>query len=566
MANERKLVLNIIGDASSLQRAFNQAESSSQTFMGGLSSKIKGALGIAAIGAAAAGVGAAFSSAANKAVDFGKGVVGLQRMTGASAESASGLAVILNRYGIEASASGRLIKGMTADMTNSKGVIAGMGITVKDSSGHYRGYADVIGDISEKFRSSTDIVQRNAEMQKIFGRNWQQMLPILQQGKAGLAELTEKAQQYGLIMTEDNIGAIKKYVAASKDADAASQGLKIQFGLMALPIKQFLAEAGLKFIGWLNDLRPVLEPIGDVIGQVIAKIQGVMAPLISLFDSSTAKTEGFKAAFKTVGDIIDQVVAFAQPLIAQIATFITQQFGVVVSWVQTNWPLIQQTITTVVGVIKAVFDYAFPVIKAVVSTTFEVIKTVVSTVMYVVLGIIKTVMQLITGDWSGAWETLKGVVKTVFKGIGELVENLVSGFIDIGKALVTSLWKGISSMGKWLYEKLKQWALDHIPKPLKDILKIESPSKVMFNMGRSISEGLALGIESGTGRLLSAMGNLSVSMAIPSPSVAMAGAGGQTININIENLHTPDARSFVGEINDIARQASLLKRSAWQSS
>ena len=63
------------------------------------------------------------------------------------------------------------------------------------------------------------------------------------------------------------------------------------------------------------------------------------------------------------------------------------------------------------NVLGPFIETAWNNISTVISTVWDTIKTVVETAINVVLGIIKTVMQIINGDWSGAWESIKGIAE-----------------------------------------------------------------------------------------------------------------------------------------------------------
>ncbi|HEM2576462.1 TPA: phage tail tape measure protein, partial [Streptococcus suis] len=75
------------------------------------------------------------------------------------------------------------------------------------------------------------------------------------------------------------------------------------------------------------------------------------------------------------------------------------------------------------------------------TAAWEMIKIVVETAINVVLGIIKAVMQVITGDWTGAWETIKQVLATAWEGIKSLI-SLALNFIA---QYITTAWTGIKN-------------------------------------------------------------------------------------------------------------------------
>ncbi len=67
---------------------------------------------------------------------------------------------------------------------------------------------------------------------------------------------------------------------------------------------------------------------------------------------------------------------------------------------------------------------------------------------------------------------------------------------DIGKAIVQGIIDGIWSLAGKLASSVKQFISDNIPGPVRSLLGISSPSKVMFDLGVWTMKGLEAGIES----------------------------------------------------------------------
>ncbi|MDP9439202.1 MAG: hypothetical protein M3P49_10720, partial [Actinomycetota bacterium] len=74
------------------------------------------------------------------------------------------------------------------------------------------------------------------------------------------------------------------------------------------------------------------------------------------------------------------------------------------------------------------------------------------------LGIIKAVMQAITGDWKGAWNTIKGVVATVLKAMKSNIDNVLT----IIKGIIKLAWSAISGVTKATWEAIRKTVSDKI--------------------------------------------------------------------------------------------------------
>lgn len=91
------------------------------------------------------------------------------------------------------------------------------------------------------------------------------------------------------------------------------------------------------------------------------------------------------------------------------------------------------------------------------------------------------------------WDFFKQVPGKILEGIGNIAQ--------LGIDLVTGFWNGIKEKGQWLKDKIIEWVKEHIPGPIKDVLVIGSPSRLMKEYGGYTAEGFALGMDSGAAQV-----------------------------------------------------------------
>jgi TP901 family phage tail tape measure protein len=87
----------------------------------------------------------------------------------------------------------------------------------------------------------------------------------------------------------------------------------------------------------------------------------------------------------------------------------------------------------------------------------------------------------------------------------------VDDFIKYGKALVDGLWEGIQTKITFIKGKIDEFS-NMVSDGFKEFFGIRSPSKLMQEYGQYIAEGLAVGIEAGTGKVKSAAEAMSKSV------------------------------------------------------
>lgn len=77
-----------------------------------------------------------------------------------------------------------------------------LGIAVRDSAGNLKTGDVILAEIADRFKDLPDGVQKSAIAMELFGRSGTQLIPLLNGGADGLAELRKEAEALGLVMSE----------------------------------------------------------------------------------------------------------------------------------------------------------------------------------------------------------------------------------------------------------------------------------------------------------------------------------------------------------------------------
>ncbi|HFU7476445.1 TPA: phage tail tape measure protein, partial [Streptococcus agalactiae] len=91
--------------------------------------------------------------------------------------------------------------------------------------------------------------------------------------------------------------------------------------------------------------------------------------------------------------------------------------------------------------------------------------------------IIKAVMQIITGDWSGAWETIKQVVSTVWEAIKSLISIVLSAIAQF----ISNSWNGIKGTMTNLLNSIKS-VVSNVWNSIKSTI-----SSILSSIGSTVS-------------------------------------------------------------------------------
>ncbi len=269
------------------------------------------------------------------------------------------------------------------------------------------------------------------------------IMPVVQQFVKDHAEELKAALQ--------GIGV----VIAGLMAAGAITSLGSAIAALANPITAVIAAGALLFAAWegnwfgIRDIvttvvarvSEVIDSLKPTIDAVVETISGLLSGDISLESLLPPEVADFLLnALENIKTTMNDVLLGAQDLWTSVTTTIT-------TWVQANWPLIQQTVETVMTAIGAVVGAVLAVIASlfqdygseqlsVVDRVWNTARTVIETVLNTILGIIRTIMLAINGDWAGAWQELQNVVGTLWGGISTIVSTWLG---DVGTKISTWL-------------------------------------------------------------------------------------------------------------------------------
>jgi hypothetical protein len=179
---------------------------------------------------------AAFKSAAGE-------VIPLKRNLGLTAEDASRLRFQMKMSGLDVTASGKswtffskVLAGAVAGSKAQQKAMDSLGVSYKDAQGKALPMAQLIPLISDRFASMKDGPEKTALAMKLFGKQGAALLPFLNKGSAGLADLAAQSDKYGETLTGENLAALVASKKAQREWSAAVEGFQVQFGAKLLPL------------------------------------------------------------------------------------------------------------------------------------------------------------------------------------------------------------------------------------------------------------------------------------------------------------------------------------------
>jgi TP901 family phage tail tape measure protein len=204
----------------------------------------------------------------------------LQRVTGQSAEDASRLATAADTLGISTSTLATSFGLLGKNIINGSANLEKYGVVTKDAEGKTLPFNDILGNIQDKFATLPKGIEQATFAQNVFGRGGKALIPILAQGRAGLAALESAADKYGTTLSQKDLDASRALTIAQKELGDAFKGAEISIA---------------------RDFIPVLTSAVQTLTSVVEVIHKIPQPIISAGLAFVTLAGGAAAAGKVIG-------------------------------------------------------------------------------------------------------------------------------------------------------------------------------------------------------------------------------------------------------------------------
>ena len=388
-------------------------------------------------------------------------VLPFAKQAGASLEDVGGAVALLTRTNGDAAQSvtqvSALFRTFVTPSTQAEKILSKIGLTagdVRDSIGE-KGLAPTLKMLDKRLGGNRE------ELGKLIGRaeGTSAAYQILDADSNTLAEtFGVTADAAGL--TTDAFGVVQETADFKvKKAMASLQASLIEIGTAITPVVAKIAEGFAKVAGAFTNLSPSAKKAVVT----IAAIAAAVGPVLII-----------------VGKLITVLALFANPIGLVVLAAAALAAGLV---------YLYRTSENA----RRVMDAAFKAIRAVVEPVIKNIKAV-----------IETFIALINGDFRGAVEGVKSIIRNTFGALAGIIRAQISAAANAAKAIGAALWEGIKigaaavgTLAVWLMGKVKS-GISALPGLMKT---------AFLAVGRAIVEGIKQGINDAWSGFLSWFGN-----------------------------------------------------------
>lgn len=278
--------------------AFERGMARAQTGLQRFSRLATLGLGVAAV--AATGFAVGFVRSMDNAIDAADEMFKASQSLGTSTESLSQLthAAEMSGSSFETMQTAlRRVSTALEDVANgSQGPAArafeALGVAVQNADGSLRSVDEVIADVSEAFAGMEDGAQKTAAANAIFGRSGAELIPMLNQGRAGLQAMRDEADRLGITLTEragrsaeafnDNIERLKR----------AFTGIRNQVADALLPVFERFSDALVTIMGDQELVRGISQGLVEVFKRIAVAALEVSKALYGIGQMALAASGG----------------------------------------------------------------------------------------------------------------------------------------------------------------------------------------------------------------------------------------------------------------------------------
>jgi hypothetical protein len=271
-----------------------------------------------AVGAAmlAAAAGAAYW--VKSSIDAMDSMAKMAQQAGVTVEALSALTYAADLSGVSqqemSAALVRLSKGMS-DAANGTGEamrgFQALGISVKNADGSLKSSDKTFAEIAQRLSQFSDGAEKTAIAVSLFGKSGAQLIPLLNSGAAGLAEMRDEAERLGIVMDTETSKAAEQFndnltrlkAALTGIANTAAADFLPALNAVATYLMQSREEANaLSFAA--KALKTIFEALAVVGANVAFVFRGVGREIGAIGAQIAALARGDIDGFRAISEAV----------------------------------------------------------------------------------------------------------------------------------------------------------------------------------------------------------------------------------------------------------------------
>lgn len=158
---------------------------------------------------------------------------------------------------------GKLSKTMADSLrtSTSEQAIAfkALGVSVLGVDGNMKSSVQVLKEVADKFAVTRDSTEKTAVAMALFGRSGKAMIPLLNEGAAGISKMGDEAERLGLVFDTQTSKKAEVFNDTMNRLGKVFEGFRNMIGIKLLPLLQKMADYFLNTASGAESLRAVAD-------------------------------------------------------------------------------------------------------------------------------------------------------------------------------------------------------------------------------------------------------------------------------------------------------------------
>lgn len=460
-----------------LQTAEDTSDKAGKSFKQNLmQAAVKVGTGFASLASAAKDLGSRLKGLLDDTASYGDEVDKASQKMGISAEEYQKWDYVLQRNGSSIDTMQKGLKTLTGKITEGSQAFETLGVSTTNADGSFRTTEEVMNDVMAALAGMQDGAQRTALASQLFGSKVaQELAPTLNSGADGIQDLKDRADELGLVLSDEGVAASASYQDAMLDLEETIGGIKNSIGSQLLPVATDIIHKitdqvipAVKDFTRQNEwLAPAI--VGVVSGLIAFKTAlGISAIISGVSQAITA----FKAANEgaTIAQWLLNAAMNANPIVL-IVTLIATLVGALIYLWNTNEGFRNACIQ--------IFENVRAVISAVISGAIQFFHNLADTIS----SALETARNTVSG--------FVNKVKTLFNNLKQGISNAINNAKNTVNTCVENIKSKFESISGTI-ERVVGWFSGL---PSRIVSAIGNVGSLLFDAGHSIISGLLDGIE-----------------------------------------------------------------------
>lgn len=432
----------------------------------------------AAVGASIFAVGKASADYAGDMFDMARGAgIGVEafqklayagRMSGVETEKLSASLVKFDRMVAEAAGGNKTYMQTFEDL----------GIKIKDSAGNLRQPNEIFEDVADIFHNTEDGIGKTALAVELFGKSGADLIPMLNDGKAGLKAFYAEAERLGLVLSDETTAKGDAFSDQLENIGEQVKGVKLQLGAALIPALSAAAEKISKVIDkitrWVQENPELVATIGNI-AMTTGKWIAILGTAAIAIGSVTFIVGQFGKVFRIVSDSIKIGTKIVSEYKNGMLLF-RMQYALFSVWSKIaaagqwlfNTSLYGCPVVWIVAGIMAIIAAVVLLVKYwdEVAAWFKKLWDAIVGIFKAAWEAIKKVWDAVTGWFSNLWGGIKAGAGKAWEGIKNTISKARDGVQKAWgsvKGWFSNLWNGVKNVTSKAWQGVKSVFLNYTP-------------------------------------------------------------------------------------------------------